>query len=148
MNAERYANVVTKQYPKWWTQARGPRNKSKMVILQDNERCLWSKTPRAAMRRLGMNVAAKFPPYSPDLNPVENCWRVLRQMLDESVPPEKETRRDHVRRIHRAVRRMHRRVPMLVQNFTANMKERDRAVIAAGRNRTKYCKKCAVASGV
>ena len=137
-NSKKHAAVVPRVLPKWWRRARGGRALRHATVLQDNERCQWSAPARLAPRKLGVGLVEKFPPYSPDLNPVENCWRVLKGELDKDICPERETRRDLVKRIYRALRRVNAQYGNLLAHFGSNMKERAREVLRLDGARTNY----------
>ena len=138
MTGKRYAGVIRKKYPKWWRSVWARKGMRQGRMLQDNEKCLWSVASRAAMRSVGVTVVEKFPPHSPDLNPIENAWRLLKGILDENVPPEKSSRRDHVLAVHTAVRQVNNMYGMLLRHLTECMKDRAKANVALSGARTKY----------
>ena len=58
--------------------------------------------------------------------------------MKDYIDPEKESRREYIRRLHRTIRSCNLKFGSLFQHFTANIKERARAVLAANGGRTHY----------
>ena len=90
------------------------------------------------MKDVGMSVVERFPAYSPDLNPIENCWRLLKGLLDKRIPPERDTRRAQVRAIHDAVKKINRNHRDLLMHLKDSMKDRARDVLALKGARKRY----------
>ena len=51
------------------------------VVFHDGEKALHGPEPKAAYHKVGVECAT-FPPYSPDLNPIENVWGMLNNRLE------------------------------------------------------------------
>lgn len=56
------------------------------IFMQDGARCHTAKHTLAYLERKGVDVLEGWPPYSPDLNPIENLWHYLDQKISEQVP--------------------------------------------------------------
>jgi transposase len=56
------------------------------VFLFDNASYHKSSTMRKYLNSLGRNIKVEFfPPYSPELNPTESCWRTIRATVTNST---------------------------------------------------------------
>lgn len=56
------------------------------VFLLDNASYYKSSTVMKYLKKLGDNIKVEFfPPYSPELNPTESCWRTIRGMVTNST---------------------------------------------------------------
>ena len=51
-----------------------------IVIVLDNFRSHWARKKRIKAEKLNM-VLVYLPPYSPDLNPIEQIWRAIKRVL-------------------------------------------------------------------
>jgi hypothetical protein len=56
-------------------------------FLQDNARIHTARSTMQKMSELGWSVVEHFPPYSPDLNPVERVWALMKLRVSELHPP-------------------------------------------------------------
>lgn len=58
----------------------------KYVFIFDNAPYHKSSTILKFLRNLGDNIKTEFiPPYSPELNPTETCWKIIRQNVTNST---------------------------------------------------------------
>jgi hypothetical protein len=55
--------------------------------LQDNARIHTARPTMQKMCELGWTVVEHFPPYSPDLNPVERVWALMKRRIGDRHPP-------------------------------------------------------------
>lgn len=56
------------------------------IFMQDGARCHTAKHTLAYLERKGVDLLEGWPPYSPDLNPIENLWHYLDQKISEEAP--------------------------------------------------------------
>lgn len=60
-------------------------NDKKYVIIMDNGPCHKAKITKEMLTSLGQNYNIEFlPPYSPQLNAIETCWKVTRHEVTNS----------------------------------------------------------------
>ena len=60
-----------------------------MIFQQDNASCHTAKHTRAFFSEVGLTVLP-WPANSPDLNPIENIWSVLKQRVEKHSVKTKE----------------------------------------------------------
>ena len=61
------------------------RSKDVYIWLQDGDKSQNSKEARDAMKEVEANVIQKIPPRSPDINPIENVFNVVKEQLKEQA---------------------------------------------------------------
>ncbi len=95
-------------------------------LMQDNAPCHTSKAVKAFLRQENIQFI-DWPPYSPDLNPIENIWNWMKHVLETEYPvctsaEEIETR------FHEIWRRI---TPEMCQAYCGQYEKRLQAVIPA-----------------
>ena len=101
------------------------------LLAQHYERCLRAPESLAAMRSIGVELVKQYPRCSQDLNPVENCWNLLRQRLAESQPTCLEPRDKFECRVVSAVRWMNTKHSDALRDLWMSQKKRARELLEA-----------------
>ena len=116
----------------------GKKSNDVYIWLQDGDKCQNSKKAKDALKKVSANVIQRIPPRSPDLNPIENIFNVVkrrlkRQAIDENI--EKESKPEYEARVLKALMSY----PVtLVNNTIQSMETRLRLVEKGNGSRTKY----------
>ena len=56
-----------------------------ILYMQDNAPCHKAHSTIKALREVGI-VPIRWPPYSPDLNPIESLWNILKNHIQVNSP--------------------------------------------------------------
>ena len=59
------------------------------IIVQDGAPAHRSPKVKEALEREGYRILTDWPGYSPDFNPIENCWGLTKKELNEELSVEK-----------------------------------------------------------
>ena len=132
MNRKVYSQIIYNDFARWLCGVRKP------ILVQDHERALRCDEPLTALRDVGIELAARHPKHSADLNPIENAWAILRARLDATLPAAAEGRYAFVRRLRAAIKWVNRNRRGAMLKLAGNMKERARAVEDCQGYRTKW----------
>ena len=76
-------------------------------------------------------MISNFPKTSPDLNAIENAWKLVRERLQETEPVEIESRAAFVARLRGSVTWINDNKSDELLNLCTNHKERARDVLSA-----------------
>ena len=82
INKESHAALVRRHYPRW---AQGLQ-----AVFHDGETPLHTDLAQKGYADARI-TNAKLPPYSPDLNPIENIWKFLNHRVKQTEPNGRET---------------------------------------------------------
>ena len=55
-------------------------------LQQDNARPHTSKITKAEIQKLKINLLPYWPPYSPDLSPIEVIWAIMKRRIEKHKP--------------------------------------------------------------
>ena len=100
-------------------------------FLQDNAPTHKSDKVKEVLFNAGM-IALEFPPYSPDLNPIENLWSILQRRVEQRTCDTMEELQDVISDEWNKIS------PDLLQKLAHSMPARCQAVIEAEGWHTKY----------
>jgi transposase len=106
--------------PKTWT------------FMQDGASAHTSADTMAYLRTY-MNVLEDWPSGSPDLNPIENLWAILKDRVALLHPTTLEELEDAIRTAWNEI------TPDLIANLIGSMPERPNATVAAQGHPNGYC---------
>jgi transposase len=127
MTAQRYVDTL-KSY---FIQNKSKSTIKKMVFQQDNASCHTAKLTRAFFSEIGLTVLP-WPANSPDLNPIENIWSMLKQSVKKRAVKTKDE-------LVRVVEEEWNRLDMnLVRRTIGSMKNRIEQVISRGGLKCDY----------
>ena len=123
MDQSLYADLIEDKFERWLG--------ASMYLVQDFERCLRSPGPLRALSKLQVELVEGYPRCSQDFNAIENCWKLLRDRLDETMPTGLEERLSFVTRVKQAVAWLNRTQWEQLWYLSRNQKERCQACLAA-----------------
>lgn len=131
VNAESYLETLKNNI---YTEYKAATKKGKRwVVMQDNAPSHTAKVVTAEIERLKIPMM-KWPPYSPDLNPIENIWAWMKHNLHHRYETcrSAEAIEEVFFEIWNSI------TPELCQKFAGNYEKRLLAVIAAKGGHTRY----------
>ena len=102
-------------------------------LMQDNAPCHTANAVKAVLREKGVQLI-EWPPYSPDLNPIESTWNWIKRKLETEYPV-CEASEENEARIFEIWRTI---TPEMCAAYCENYHKRMLAIIAANGSFTKY----------
>ena len=81
MNGQLFANFLRENVPQMFEHSANPKGK---LFLQDGDPSQNSKEAHIAVGQVGCKLFS-IPPWSPDINPIENVFHFLRKKLGEDA---------------------------------------------------------------
>lgn len=100
---------------------------------QDGAPCHQTKAVKDWLQRSNINLVGPWPGNSPDLNPIENCWAVLKRKVAEKNPTSIASLKDAIKTVW--VKEIS---PELCQKLSDSMQSRIASVLENHGHHTKY----------
>jgi len=135
MNGARYNDMAKKHFAIWRKACIGKR---RVFVAKDFEKFLRSDDNIAAELKAGCDQIDMYPKCSPDFNAIEGWWRRLKMLLEENMPPERESRDAFLRRLRRAVDHLNKKCRLDGRRLCRNQKIRARECLKLSGSRTKW----------
>jgi transposase len=110
------------------------------IFMQDNAPVHRAHIIRNLLRELGLN-AMEWPPYSPDLNPIENLWAIMKTIIRNDHPEllDASNNDQTLSQLIQAAKEAWESIePRVLRNLSNTMPNRVRAIIEADGWYTKY----------
>jgi transposase len=85
MTAEKYVNLLCEKFVPWVRR----KKRGKWIFQQDNAQSHTANRSKAFLAEEKIECLT-WPPYSPDLNPIENLWGLLKIRVDSRKPKTKD----------------------------------------------------------
>lgn len=102
------------------------------IFAQDNAPCHVARSTLEWFRKHHVQLLQGFPPYSPDINIMENCWAVMAKEMEGCYAPNKHVLWDHIQKAHKKI------TVTYIEKLYASLKPRLEAIITAKGGHTKY----------
>ena len=134
LTGKMFAKFVKEHFSDVFENSANPRGK---LFLQDGDPRQCSKVARKAMGDLGCRMFA-IPPRSPDINPIENIFHLVRRQLQDDALKNKITKETFAA-FYQRIKRTMKNMPIETVNKTIHsMNKRMQPIVSGKGNRTKY----------
>lgn len=137
MTGSTFANFVRENFNTIFERC-GKASQNVYIWLQDGDKCQNSKEAREAMKEVHANMIQHIPPRSPDLNPIENVFNVVKKQLkDEAIEKdiEVESKEEYEERVLSA---LYNYPSSKIDRTIGSMEKRLKLVVKGRGSRTKY----------
>ena len=128
MTGKRYHEMVETHFCKWRKKMFPRLGKRQIPLVKDFERFLRQERNLKAEVAAGYKTVDLHPKCSPDLNAIENAWRLLQDRLLLTAPVEEESRSEFVKRLRRTVHWMNDNARKHMRALCQDQKKRAAAV--------------------
>ena len=134
LNGESFASFIRKKFPSCFKKSNCP---TKKLFLQDGDPSQNSRAAKKAIEEVG---GKKFPipPRSPDLNPIENVFNLVRRKLATDAIEKEITRETYERFVCRVKETMYSIDLETINRTIASMDKRIKEVLQSKGQRSKY----------
>ena len=116
----------------------GKVSKNVYIWLQDGDKCQNSKKAREAMKEVHANTIQHIPATSPDLNPIENVFNVVKKQLKEEALEKNIENESKDEFQHRVLSALFNYPSSVIDRTIESMEKRLRLVVKGRGNRTRY----------
>jgi len=141
MNGETFATFITNNFNDLFAKCNKPivnGKKSVHVWLQDGDKSQNSAEAKVAMHAMDANVVQSIPARSPDLNPIENMFHLVKAHLTQQAIQrniEVETKDEFQQRVLSTLLNFS---PHIINKTIESMEKRLKLIVACKGNRLKY----------
>ena len=136
MSASYFSDFIERRFPAMFRKM-GKTARSKKIFVMDNDPSQTSAKARKTLSRLGIQLK-EIPPRSPDLNPIENVFHIVKRQLREDAKLkriERETWNEFVTRVELTIQN----TPISYMDKTIeSMPNRIKQIIKSKGRRIKY----------
>lgn len=101
-----WGSATTARFTDWVQRRLLPRLRPGDIVVLDNLAAHQAPTVRRVIERCGAQLRF-LPPYSPDLNPIEAAWALIKKRIRTVAPRTHATLRGTAQRAHRVIRPRH-----------------------------------------
>ena len=136
LNGQFFANFIRQHFTLCFGRA-GPKRDGKRLFVMDNDPSQVSKLAMSALREIECQLS-KIPSRSPDLNPCESIFHIVKDSLDDEAIEKhinKESFGDFKNRVLRTFSEMD---PVVIDKTIESMSNRVLSIIEGKGCRTKY----------
>ena len=134
MTGAKFAEFVTKSLPDVFRRSANPRGR---YFVQDGDKSQNSACAREALKKIGAHVFS-IPPRSPDLNPIENMFNLVRRYLPEEALAKRITHENWDQFVERVKQQFARFDSEILDRTIESMPKRLDLVIKSKGERTRY----------
>jgi len=144
MNESRFEDFVIKKMVPWCKQlgfSMKPNTKksNRPIIVMDHEKCLRTARSKQMLRKNGFRIQKYYPTSSPDHNPIENCWSILKTAVHDpkKMPPYLPGRNEFCKRVSNEVRALNKKSKLLdeIGYLSINKRSEDTIELEGGKTR-------------
>lgn len=133
LDGKMFADFVTDNFPETFIRS----GKHSNIFLQDGDPSQNSSAATAVFRELGIECF-KIPPRSPDLNPIENLFHLLKKKLNSDAVEQKIVRENYHQFTNRVLNTLENFDKQLIDNIIKSMPKRLQNIKERRGQRLKY----------
>ena len=133
LNGEYFKTVIEREFQRMFRESQ----KASKLFIQDGDPSQNSAIARAAWKRAGAKLIA-IPPRSPDLNPIENIFHIVKRILQVDAIKKNITFETYEQFSSRIVQTFRNLDQTLINNTILSMDKRIDTIIKKKGSRTKY----------
>ena len=133
LNGRYFKTLIEREFQRMFRESQ----KASKLFIQDGDPSQNSALARAALKRVGAKLLA-IPPRSPDLNPIENIFNIVKRILEADAIKKNISYETYEQFSERIVETFKKLDHTLIDRTIASMNKRIDAIIGNKGSRTKY----------